>query len=385
MPQARLTKSVIDALPTPEKDTVYWDLALKGFGVKVTPKGRKVFIVLYRSRHGVLRKYTIGPYGAVTPHLARSEAQKVLAAKASGGDPAAERRDAKRRHSVEQIQAVAALFLERHASERRSGKELARVFQRDIHPVWDGRSIHEITKRDVVTLLTGIVDRGAPGSANKAFKLLRAFFNWCIGQALLERSPCEGLKLPSPEISRDRVLTDGELRAVWRAAALIGDPYGAIVKVLALTGQRREEVARMTWDEVNFTDRQWILPGTRTKNGRAHHVHLSDETCAVLGRLPRTSAYVFVCAQRPYAGFSQDKPRLDHLSGVSGWRLHDLRRTVVSGMARLGVAPHVADKILNHQSGAISGVAAVYQRHDFMAERRDALERWGRHVAELIS
>ena len=145
--------------------------------------------------------------------------------------------------------------------------------------------------------------------------------------------------------------------------------------------QRREEVARLQWAELDLARRIWTIPKSRTKNAKAHVVHLSEQSLAVLKRADRNSPFVFsLFGTKPFQEFSRAKRVLDQLSGVRGWRLHDLRRTCVSGMARLGVAPHVADKILNHQSGTISGVAAVYQRHDFLAERREALERWGAHV-----
>jgi integrase len=156
--------------------------------------------------------------------------------------------------------------------------------------------------------------------------------------------------------------------------------------LLALTGQRREEVAQLTWDELDLATRVWTIPKTRTKNGKAHAVHLSKETLAVLKRVRPQGPLVFsLLGTKPFRNFGKAKRSLDELSEVGSWRLHDLRRTCVSGMARLGVAPHVADKILNHQTGTISGVAAVYQRHEFLAERREALERWGNHVGQIFA
>jgi len=178
------------------------------------------------------------------------------------------------------------------------------------------------------------------------------------------------------------VLSDDELGRVIRAAREIRGPYGGIVELLALTAQRREEVAQMTWDELDLEKQVWTIPGTRTKNGKPHIVHLSDAAIRAIEARPRTGALVFATADRPFRNFVHSKPKLDKKAGVSGWRLHDLRRTAISGMARLGVAPHVADKILNHTAGTISGVAAVYQRHEFMAEREQALDAWARHVEE---
>jgi integrase len=299
MPRIRVTKGAIDALPTPTSDVIYWDTGFPGFGVKITPKGRKVFVVLYRTggAGSKLRKYTIGPYGRVT-------------------------------------------------------------LQR----------------------------RGAPAAANKALKSIKTFLSWCVGRAILDQSPAEGIPLPTKEVARDRILDDRELADVILAARKMGGPYGGIVDLLALTGQRREEVAQMTWDELDLSQRNWVIPKSRTKNKKAHIVHLSDQALAVLKRQNRPGALVFsLLGQKPFQEFSKAKRELDRLSGVTGWRIHDLRRTCVSGMARLGIAPHVADKILNHQSGTISGVAAVYQRHEFLAERKQALDRWGAHVASILA
>ena len=158
------------------------------------------------------------------------------------------------------------------------------------------------------------------------------------------------------------------------------------MEFLALTAQRREEVAGLRWDEMDLARRVWTIPKARTKNAKAHMVHLSKQALAVLKRADRKGPVVFtLLGTKPFQDFTHAKRRLDQLSGVTEWRLHDLRRTCVSGMARLGVAPHIADKILNHQAGTISGVAAVYQRHDFLAERRAALDQWGAHVDRILA
>jgi integrase len=388
MPRAKLTKNVIDSLPTPQSDTVYWDAALPGFGVKVTPKGRKVFIVLYRTggAGSKLRKYTIGPYGRATLHQARVAAQKIFTAKLEGRDPAAEKRERKRRLVADRVEDLLETFVQQRLSQNRSGTEIARLLRREIGKAWAGRSIHEIAKRDVVEVVSAIERRGAPVAANKALKSIKMFLRWSVGRAILDQSPAEGVPTPNKEVARDRVLSDDELARVILAAREIDDRYGGIVELLALTGQRREEVAKLAWEELDFGRRIWTIPKERTKNAKLHVVHLSDEAIAVLERRQKQGAHVFALREgKPFQEFSFAKRKLDAVSGVTGWRLHDLRRTCVSGMARLGVAPHVADKILNHQSGTISGVAAVYQRHDFLRERKDALERWGAHVNKTVS
>jgi integrase len=387
MPRLKLTKSSIDVLPTPSSDVIYWDAAFPGFGLKVTPKGRKVFVVLYRTggAGSKLRKYTIGPYGRVTLHQARVAAQKVFAAKLEGRDLAAEKREARRRVVADRVEDLLETFILQHVSQNRSAYEISRLLRREMGKPWSGRSIHEITKRDVVDVISAIEQRGAPGTANKTLKVIKTFLRWCVGRAVLDRSPAEGVPMPAKVVTGDRVLTDGELAQVILAARQMSGPYGGIVELLALTGQRREEVAAMTWGELDLHRRVWTLPKSRTKNAKEHAVHLSEQSMAVLLRTTVRGPFVFtVLGSKPFREFSRTKRQIDELSGVTGWRLHDLRRTCVSGMARLGIPPHVADKILNHQSGTISGVAAVYQRHDFLDERNGALERWGAHIAKIV-
>jgi len=387
MPRTKLTKTAIDALPTPPSDTVYWDAALPGFGIKVTPKGRKVFIVLYRTggAGSKLRKYTIGPYGRVTLHQARIAAQKVFAARLEGRDPAAEKRERKRRVVADRVEDLLEAFIEQRLSQNRSGAEIGRLLRRDMGRAWAGRSIHEIGKRDVVEVISAIEQRGAPVAANKALKSIKTFLRWCVGRAVLDQSPAEGVPPPAKEVSRDRVLSDDELAMVILAARQVDDHYGGIVELLALTGQRREEVARLARDELDLAQRVWTIPKLRTKNAKPHVVQLSDQSIAVLTRIKNQAPCVFAFyGAKPFQDFARAKRKVDELSKVTGWRLHDLRRTCVSGMARLGIAPHVADKILNHQSGTITGVAAVYQRHEFLRERKDALERWGAHGAKIV-
>jgi integrase len=388
MPRIKMTKSNIDTLTIGKSDVVYWDVGRPGFGVKVTPEGRKVFVVLYRTggAGSRLRKYTIGPYGRVTLHQAQVAAQKVFTAKLEGRDPAGEKREAKRRIVADQVDDQLEAYIAQHVSQRRSGGEISRLLRREIGKAWASRSIHEITKRDVVEVITAIEQRGAPIAANKTLKILKTFLRWCVGRAVLDQSPADGVPLPAKEISRDRILTDDELARVIIAAREMGGRYGGIVELLALTAQRREEVARASPDELDIEQRIWTLPKSRTKNGKPHIVHLSNEAIVVLNRANKTGPFVFsLDGAKPFQEFSRAKRELDELSGVKDWRLHDLRRTCVSGMARLGIPPHVADKILNHQAGMISGVAAVYQRHDFLAERKDALEQWGAHVRKILT
>jgi integrase len=389
MPVCKLSKRAIDALPCPaDRDTIWWDEDLKGLGLKITPAGRRTFLVQYRpagDRRNP-RKYTIGEYGSVTPFQARVEAQRVLADRAAGRDPQAEKRESMRRLQSDNVANLVAEFISRHVSQNRTARETTRILHREVLPVWGTWTIHEVRKRDVVALLDKVRERGAAVMANRVLAVVRKFFNWCIGRGVLEQSPCANIGVPTREQSRHRILVDEELRSVITGGRTIGFPFGSIVELLALTGQRRDEVSRMAWHHVDIDRHLWVIPPEHSKNGKPHIVHLSDQAIFVLRHVPRTGTLVFsLDGTTPFQGYSKAKKRLDQASGVSGWTLHDLRRTVVSGMARLGVAPQVADKILNHQSGTISGVAAVYQRHEFFDERRAALCRWGQHVANLTA
>ena len=220
MPRIRLTKSAIDALPTPQSDVVYWDAGWPGFGVKVTPKGRKVFIVLYRTggAGSKLRKYTIGPYGRVTLHQARVAAQKVFAAKLGVG--IRRPRNGRRSDGLWQIGSRICwkTFIAQRLSQNRSGGEIASLLRREVGKAWTGRSIHEISKRDVVEVISAIEQRGAPIAANKTLKSIKTFLRWCVGRAVLDQSPAEGVPLPAKEVARDRVLDDKELAQVILAA-----------------------------------------------------------------------------------------------------------------------------------------------------------------------
>ena len=366
-------------------NSVYWDAGLPGFGVKVTPKGRKVFLVMYRlaGAGSRLRKYTIGPYGRITLPMARAQAQKIFAARLDGRDPAEEKRQTRRRLVVDQVDDLVETFIQDHVSQIGTSTRISNLLRRDVIPYWGTKSIHEIKKRDVSDLVSQIAQRNAH-AGHRLLKTLKTFFRWCVGRAVIDFSPAEGIASSYREVSRDRVLDDKELASIILAARKIPGAYGGIVEFLALTGQRREEVAKLKWNELDEKSRTWSIPGSRTKNKRAHIVHLSEPAWKVVAARPE-GEFVFATSRgKNFQAFRKAKEKLDDLSGVSGWRLHDLRRTIVSGMARLGVPPHVADKILNHQSGTISGVAAVYQRHDFLAERKKALDRWGGHVDSLL-
>ncbi|MBM6582201.1 integrase family protein [Microvirga sp. BT689] len=268
MPTCKLTKRIIDTLPTPaRRDEIWWDEDLKGLGLKITPAGRKVFLVQYRhagDRRNP-RKYTIGEYGQTTPHQARIEAQRVLAERAVGRDPQAEKQTAKRRIASEQVSDLAAEFIARHVSQNRTAAETARILHREVLPYWGSWTIGEVRKRDVIALLDRARERGSPIMANRALAAVRKFFNWCIGRGLLEISPCSGVAMPAREQARHRMLTDEELAEILQAARKIGFPFDSIIEALVMTGQRRDEVGRMAWADLNLDRQVWIIPESMPK------------------------------------------------------------------------------------------------------------------------
>jgi integrase len=213
--------------------------------------------------------------------------------------------------------------------------------------------------------------------------------SWAVERGLIAANPFQGIKPAAAEISRDRVLDDHELRLVWRAAGGLGYPFGPIVQLLVLLGQRRGEIGGMVWSEIDLAAKVWNLPRERCKNGHAHVVPLSEQAIKILEDVPRFAGtpLVFTANGRPVTGFSGAKRRLDaSLPGDSpAWTFHDLRRSFASGSARLGVDMHITERNLNHISGSTGGIAGIYQRHDFLRERRAAMEVWGRHIEQIVT
>jgi len=368
------------------------------------PSGRASWAVRYRVARQT-RKLTLGPYPAIDLKSARELARIALVKVAGGEDPAAEkkaRNAARLPADRDLIEKVVPNFIERYAkacTREASWRETERILNREVVGIWKGRHLSEIKRADVHELLDGIVDRGAAIMANRTLAALRRMCAWAVERGIIDASPCDSVKAPAAERSRDRVLTDDELRAVWKACDLDGWPFGPLFQLLILTGQRLGEVAGMRWSEVDLEARLWRLPKERTKNGIEHLVPLPDAATGILASLPRIKSkdgFVFTTSGLvPVAGFDRAKNRVDAYIGEAlaadgreppaHWTLHDCRRTVASGLARLGVGLPTIEKVLNHQSGSFRGVVGVYQRHDFAAEKCTALQAWARHVQVIIS
>ena len=259
---------------------------------------------------------------------------------------------------------------------------------------WRDRPITDISGRDIADALKATVDRGAAYAANSQLAALRHLFNWLAERHLVDSNPCSRIKRPTPVESRDRVLTDGELRRVWTAAGDLGHPWSTLLHLLILTGQRLNEVARMEWSELNEDLSLWTIPKERTKNKRQHVVPLPPLAREMIASVPRIEGCRFVLStngETPVSGFSKVKKRLDQAlaEGSEGslpvWRNHDLRRTAATGMARFGSALPVIERVLNHVSGSFGGIVGVYQRHEFTEEKREAIERWADFVVSTVA
>ena len=379
----RLTTRSVEAMQPSSERREIPDGYLPGLYLVVQPSGAKSWAVRYR-HHGHPRKLTLGGFPVLDLKAARELGAKALRAVAEGRDPGQERAQ-----QPDSIESVAEQFIERHV--RRLNRPLTiqateRALRQHVLPRWRGRTVESITRRDILDVLDRVVDNGMPVMANRVLAAVRKMFNWAASRDIIAISPCAGIKPPTLERSRDRVLDDDELRLVWQAADKIGWPFGPLIQLLALTGQRRDEVGRMQWPEINLDKRLWTLPRERVKNDKPHEVPLSAAAIGILESLPRSGDFVLSTnGETAASGYSKAKRRIDAMCPIPPWRLHDLRRTVASGMAKLNINLHVIEKVLNHSSGSFAGIVGVYQKHTFAEEKRKALETWGAFVSDLVS
>jgi hypothetical protein len=345
MPIKRLTDLFCErAKPTHhEHRTAYFDAAFPSLALRVTSTGAKSFALFYRVK-GRQRMVTLGKYPALRPQQARVEATKALELVRSGVDPAEEKRKRRDERDPEEdtFGALAELYLERHVKKENAAStyaEAKRDLERNVLPKWRRRPIASITDADVIDLIDGIAARGADSQARHTYARVRAFFNWVVVQRRrLKTSPMHGMKPPGKERERDRVLGDDELRWFWQAPVLA----------------RTRASKRLIFTTTGETQVSGFSPAK--------------------GRLAASMAK----AKRQELGARK-------AGAIPQWTLHDLRRTAASGMARLRIAPHVIDRILAHKEGTIRGVARIYNRFEYLEERRDALEAWGRYVDHLVA
>lgn len=380
MPSTLTELAIRTAKPPASGTTTLWDGSLPNFGVRIAPTGRKTFIVLL----GQGRRKALGTHPILSLQEARSEAKRVFAQKVLG----------KLRPEHITFDRAAALFLEEAAARNRprTVRDYKWHLSRHFLPKLARRPLDAISTPEIAHIVDGL--RQTPGNALHALTTAKVFFSWARRRNYLTTSPAEPLAPPMRHRARQRVLTDDELKRVWDGAAQLGT-FGTIVQLLILTGQRRGEIAGLKWSYwlPDAADKAITWPAETTKNGHEHTFPCGDFTwslldAAVQANAPVTdSPYVFRSKHGigHFNGWSKSKARLDRLSGVSDWTLHDLRRTFATNLAALGTPIHVTEKLLNHTSGATGGLVSVYQRHQWWDEQVAAIQKWEAKLQSLLS
>jgi integrase len=397
VPRTNLTDRFIKSRhpAPPGRRDVYYDAIVPGLALRVTDTGHKSFVLVARFpvHPKNMTRRAIGNYGAISLDTARDRARQWLELIKRGIDPAVE--NARQSHAAERRQvntftAIAGDFLERHGRTLKKQGEARRIIEREFVSRWGARPAADITPQDVSIAVRAIVSRGAPYQAHNAFGYLRRLYSWAIGtqEYELTSSPVERLRpkdLIGKREPRERTLTDAELCSVWRAADDMGYPYGPVFRLLILTGQREREVADMSWSEIDIQNRLWTIPASRMKGGAAHEVPLSPAAIGLIERLPRFTSgdcvFTTTGGAKSINGFSKAKTRIDRLSGVAGWKIHDLRRTMRTHLSALPVQDLVRELVIAH---AKPGLHRVYDQHAYQTEKRDCLELWEARLLSIV-
>ena len=403
MALASITIRTVQALAPGE---ALWDAghkeAVRGFGVR-RQRDQATYVLKYRV-FGRQRFFTIGPHGSPwTPEKARREAKRLLGLVADGKDPADTKVQASLQ-AADTLRKVADQYLEvaKKKQRPRTHSEIARYLLTAWKPL-HSLSVFKISRRHIAARVADIATEQGAVSAARARTALSTMFNWAIREGLdIPANPVHGTNRPEQPKSRERVLSYGELAEIWQACG--DDDYGRIVRLLILTAQRRAEVGGMRWQELDTEAGQWFLPSARTKNHREHVLPLVRDALALLPHCRTGRDHIFGDGprregdqHRGFSGWSKSKAALDArilaarkmvdagAKPLSHWTVHDLRRTAATVMAdQLGVLPHIVEAILNHVSGHRAGVAGVYNRARYQAEMRQALERWGAYVSDIV-
>ncbi|MEQ1710846.1 MAG: site-specific integrase [Hyphomicrobium sp.] len=372
---------VIRALPTPEAgQRDVWDDALKGFGIRVSQGGSKTFVVLVNGNRKALGRYPTLSLADARKAARKLMAQQLLAPKERGPvRPNILLSDA--------IELYIEHYLKKNTRASTAG-EAARILKK--HLDFGTRQLGSIDTHDIMH----VVDALAPSAANHCFATTRAFLRWCVRRRYLDRSPLDGLTMPHKTPSRERVLTDAELVTVWREAQQFPFPFGHIVTLLILTGQRVGEITALQWS--------WIgedcitFPREITKNNTVHTIPLTPVTTSIIETVPQEHRFLFPSntGERPYDGHNKAKARFETACDatwsasadvpIEHWTLHDLRRTFATIQARIGTPPHVTEALLNHKTGTRTSIQRVYDRHTYMPEMRAAMKKYERHLNDLF-
>lgn len=391
------TASIRTIAPLPPKtDIIEFDDAVPGFGVRARAGGSKVYVVQYAIGEKT-RRMSLGKVELQGVDKAREKAKDILAAVRMGQDPAGDKqRD--RTTATDTFKAVADRFLafQRNQLRPRSYDDVER------HLMMHGKALHglllaKIHRRDVASVISAVRAKGAAVTANRVRATLSSFFSWAISEGLVDNNPVTGT-LRTEEKSRERVLSHDELRLIWNA--LEDDHFGAIMKLLILTGQRAAEISGLRWSELRWSelnDDAFTLPSERTKNAIEHTVPLCGAARAIIVEQPRRQGsdgnlrdLIFGYAEGPFSGWTGCRKLLnDRIEKATGQRLphwtpHDARRSFATHASKLGIQPHVIEAILNHVSGFRAGVAGIYNRNPYDAEKRTALATWADHLLAIV-
>jgi integrase len=385
MPTIKFTDRSLKALKPPAEGRVeYWDVENPGLGLRVSDKGRKSWVVMYR-HNGRQRRLTLGVYPHLTLADARKKAKDAMHGVAHGADPAAVKQADRK---AENFSELADLYLERHAKpNKRTWKTDERIINVELSPIFGRHKVKDVRRRDVISLLDGIVDRGSPIMANRTLELIRKIFNFAISRDIAEFNPCQGVGKPSAETRRERVLDAGEIRRFWEALDQEPLTVASAFRLLLLTAQRKSEVLRLRWSDIDLGAGWWVIPPEFSKNGRAHRVPLSEPAIKIIRELQADARHpVWILPSevkdQPIAIFTQMLQRIRDRSSVANFTVHDLRRSAASHMTGMGINRLVVTKLLNH---AEPGVTATYDRHSYDREKREALDAWGRRLMEIVT
>ena len=390
MPSRSLTVAAVARLKPPAAgQTDYFDRGFPGLALRVGYGGSKTWVYFHRL-HGKLRRHTLGRFPAMELAAAR-DAWRAARKLVDKGESPAHRRPPE----ADAFGNVADEWLKRDQAENRSAAAVAAILARHVLPLWRDRMIGTITRRDAVELIDRVADRAGTTMARRLQAHLHRLFRWSVGRSIIELNPLADLPKPGKEVKRDRVLERAEIAAVWKATDAVGLPFGAIFRLLLLTGARREEIAALRWSEIAGDAIR--LAGARTKNGEPHVIPLAPQAAALIAALPRIADSEFVFTTTgltPVSGWSRARRRLDAAAAEANagaalppWRAHDLRRTVATHLQRppIGAGLQVIEAVLGHLSGSRAGIVGIYQRHTFDAEKRTVLEAWAREIERLVS
>jgi integrase len=399
----KLTKANVAKLKLPpgKSEVIHFDDTLRRFGIRIRAGGKRTWLVQYRLGKQQ-RRLTLGDVGAMSAETAREEARRKLAAIDLGRDPQLEKMEARDRQAVT-LGYVAGLYLDFHEARRRANtaRETRRYLTQHFAPL-SSVPVDKLERKHVAARLGEIAAESGATAAARARAALSAMFHWAIREGIAVANPVAFTNRPDVPSARDRVLSDDEIAGIWRACR--EDDYGRIVRLLILTGARRTEVGGMRWDEIDPDKALWTLPGERTKNGRVHAVPLAPLVLNVIATVPRREGrnLLFGDGTGSFSGWSKAKAALDQriaaarvaatssnklqprAEPMQRWSTHDIRRSVATHMAELGVQPHVIEAVLNHVSGHKAGVAGIYNRSTYEREVRAALALWADHVGALV-